>query len=120
MHAATARFIETVAKLPPATLADVYDHALRLRRQGGREASRALRLSASEYSEIDHAVRSALLPRAGELDAYRPGLFSDALSACVIGSRAVRKPGMLSQGQYALLTGPFTAVGVAVPDHVTG
>lgn len=120
MHAATAGFVETVAALSPATLADVYDHALSLRRQGGRAASRALRLSASEHSEIDHALRSALLPRADELNSYRAGLASCALSACVIGARAVRKPAMLSQDQYALLTGPFAAVGVAVPDHVTG
>ncbi|MBT3152612.1 hypothetical protein HTV45_17305 [Streptomyces sp. CHD11] len=120
MHATTALFVETVASLSPATLADVFDHTLRLRRRGGREASRALRLSASEHSAIDHAVRSALLPRAGELDAYRAGLFSDALSLCVIGARSVAKPAMLTREQYALLTGPFTAVGVDVPDHVAG
>ncbi|WP_103544839.1 hypothetical protein [Streptomyces sp. SM1] len=120
MHEPTAGFVGAVAALPPATLADVYDHTVRLRRQGGREASRALRLSASEHSGIDHAVRSALLPRAGELAAYRSGLLSDALSACVIGARAVRKPACLSREQYDLLTAPFTAVGVAVPGHVTG
>lgn len=117
MDASTARFVETVATLPPETLAAVFDHVVRLRRQGGREAGRALRLSASENSALDRAVRSALLPRAGELDAHRAGLHSDALAAVVIGARAVRKPATLSSEQYALLTDPFTAVGVAVPGH---
>lgn len=115
VDAATARFIGTIAALPPETLAAAFDHAVGLRRQGGREASRALRLSASEHSELDHAVRSALLPRGEELDAYRAGLHSDAKSVCVIAARAVRKPATLSAEQYALLTAPFTAVGVAVP-----
>lgn len=115
MHTATARFIATIAVLPPETLAAAFDHAVGLRRQGGREASRALRLSASENSELDHAVRSALLPRSEELNLYRPGLHSDAKSVCLIAARAVRKPATLSAAQYALLTAPFTAVGVDVP-----
>jgi hypothetical protein len=115
LHTATARFIATIAVLPPETLAAAFDHAVGLRRQGGREASRALRLSASENSELDHAVRSALLPRSEELNLYRPGLHSDAKSVCLIAARAVRKPATLSAAQYALLTAPFTAVGVDVP-----
>lgn len=117
MDAATARFIATITALPPETLATAFDHTLGLRRQGGRESSRASTLSASENSELDHAVRSALLLRGEELNAYRAGLHSDAKSACVIAARAVRKPGTLSAEQYALLTAPFTAVGVAVPRH---
>ncbi|GGU23132.1 hypothetical protein [Streptomyces lavendofoliae] len=117
MDAATARFIATITALPPETLAAAFDHAVGLRRQGGREASRALRLSASENSELDHAVRSALLPRGEELNAYRAGLHSRAKSVCVIAARAVRKPGTLSAEQYALLTAPFTVLDVAVPRH---
>lgn len=117
MDAATARFIEDVTTLAPQTLATVFDHVLSLRRQGGREASRALKLSASEQAALDHAVRSALLPRAAELDAHRSGLHSDSLSAVMIGARSVQKHASLSQEQYALLTCPFTAVGVAVPGH---
>ncbi|WP_328409237.1 hypothetical protein OG542_07290 [Streptomyces violaceus] len=117
VDAATARFIATVAALPPEALAAAFDHAVSRRRQGGREASRALRLSASENSELDHAVRSALLPRSEELNAYRAGLHSDAKSVCVIAARAVRKPATLPAEQYALLTAPFTVVGVAVPRH---
>lgn len=117
MDATTARFTATIAALPPKTLAAAFGHAVGLRRQGGREASRALRLSASEDSELDHAVRSALLPRSEELTAHRAGLHSDAKSVCVLAARAVRKPATLSAEQYALLTAPFTAVGVAVPRH---
>ncbi len=52
-----------------------------------------------------------------ELNAYRAGLHSDAKSVCVIAAKAVRKPAPLPAEQYALLTAPFTAVGVAVPRH---
>lgn len=117
LDSATARFVETATGLSPETLTVVFDHAVSLRRAGGREASRALRLSAAENSEIQHAVRSALLPRAGELEAFRAGLHSDSLSTCVIAARAVRKRATLSLEQYRVLLAPFTAVGVTAPGH---
>ncbi|MEU6076963.1 hypothetical protein [Micromonospora sp. NPDC047074] len=117
MEAGTARFIEHVGRLPPAGLAEAFDHAVRLRRRGGREASRAVRPSASEYSQIDHAVRAMLLPRADELNAHRQHLHSDALSATVIAARAVLKRAKITEAQYQLLVEPFTAIGVEVPTH---
>lgn len=117
MDPATARFIETATALPAATLSAVYDESLDRWRPGGREASRALRLSASEDSAIVHAVRSALLPRAAELDAVRQGLHSDAKSACAIAARAVCKRAKLTDDQYLVLLEPFTAAGAAAPDR---
>lgn len=117
LDAATAQFIEAVGKLPPDTLAAVFDHALRLRRSGGREASRGLRLSASEFSEIDHAVRSTLLPRAEELNAFRTGLHSDAKAVCCIAARAVRTRAKVAEEHYRVLIEPFAAAGVDTPAH---
>ena len=113
----TERFIEQVRHLPPEALAEAFDRALALRRSGGREASRATKPSASEDSALDHAVRSALLPRADELDAHRPSLHSDAKSAAMIAARAILKRGTLSVEHYEVLVEPFITVGVEVPPH---
>lgn len=112
LDAATAQFIEAVGQLPPDKPAAVFDHALRLRRSGGREASRALRLSASEFSEIDHAVRSTLLPRADQLNAFRAGLHSDAKAVCCIAARAIRTRAKCTEEHYRVLIEPFAAAGV--------
>lgn len=117
LDAATERFIGQVGELSAASLAQVFDAALALRRAGGRDASRATRPSAAENSEIDHAVRSTLLPRAEELDAHRPGLHSDAKSAAVIGARAIQMRGTLTAAQYDVLVRPFAAIGIEVPPH---
>ncbi|NUK08500.1 hypothetical protein HRW18_10855 [Streptomyces lunaelactis] len=117
LDSATAQFIEAVGKLPPDTLVAVFDHALRLHRSGGREASRALRLSASEFSEIDHAVRSTLLPRADQLDAFRSGLHSDAKAVCCIAARAIRTRAKCAEAHYRVLIEPFAAAGVDTPAH---
>jgi hypothetical protein len=111
----TRRFIEAIGALPPEALAAAFDRMLELRRSGGREASRALKPSASENSAIDHAVRSTLLPRAAELDGFRDHLHSDAISAITISARAILKRDRLSGEQYRLLVDPFTSVGVDAP-----
>ncbi|HET8779999.1 MAG TPA: hypothetical protein VFM66_08005 [Agromyces sp.] len=111
----TARFIAAACELPPATLAAAFDRMLELRRSGGREASKALKPSASENSAIDHAVRSTLLPRAAELDGFRDHLHSDAISATTIAARAILKRRQLSGEQYRLLVEPFEVAGVETP-----
>ena len=111
----TDRFIEFARHLTPDELAEVFDHMVRLRRLGGKEASRATSPSAAEFSAIDHAVRSALLPRAEELNAFRAGLHSDALSAVMITARAIQKRNALTAEQYEVLVAPFAGAGVDVP-----
>jgi hypothetical protein len=111
----TARFIETVGELPPEALAAAFDRMLELRRSGGREASRALKPSASENSALDRAVRSALLPRVAELEGFREHLHSDAISAATIAARAILKRAQISGEQYRLLVEPFTSIGVHAP-----
>ncbi|MBT2400551.1 hypothetical protein [Streptomyces sp. ISL-100] len=106
LDAVTIRFIGTAAKLAPDALAAVYDHMVRLRGQGGREASRALKLSASHESELQAKVRSTLLPRADELNAFRSGLLSGAKSAYVIAARAVYHRESLAQEHYQCSCGP--------------
>ncbi|MDV9191882.1 hypothetical protein R6L23_27390 [Streptomyces sp. SR27] len=115
MDPVTARFIETATALPPATLATVFDEMVKRRSTGGREASREAKVSASENSSINRAVRSALLPRADELTESRNGLHSDAISACGIAARAVRKRGKLTEEQYVVLVEPFMRTDAAVP-----
>jgi hypothetical protein len=110
-----ARFIEAVGDLPPVALAGAFDRMLELRRSGGREASRALKPSVAENSAIDHAVRTALLPRVAELDDFRDHLHSDAISATTIAARAILKRDRLSVEHYRLLVEPFASVGVALP-----
>lgn len=78
LDVATVRFIEHVSELPAATLAAVFDRSLEQWKPAGRAASAATKISASENSELDHAVRERLRPRASELDAYQGSLHSDA------------------------------------------
>jgi hypothetical protein len=115
LDAVTTRFIGTAAKLTPDALAVVYDDMVRLRGQGGREASRALKLSAAHESELQAMVGSALLPRADELKAFRSGLLSGARSAYVIAARAVHCRERLAQEHYHVLLRPFAEAGVEVP-----
>ena len=117
MNPTTARFISCATALPAAELAVVYEASLDRWPQGGREGSQAARASASEHSAIVHAVRSALLPRADELEQVRRSLHSDSKSACVIAALAVHKRTKLTEAQYRALLDPFTAAGVPVPDR---
>ncbi|MFC7923145.1 hypothetical protein [Streptomyces cinereoruber] len=117
MESATARFVEEATALPAATLAEVYERLLDRWADGGRAAGGATRVSASENSSIDRAVRSALLPRVDELEAVRQGLHSDSISACGIAARAVRKRSALTEEQYRVLLAPFVAVGLDAPER---
>lgn len=119
MDPTTARFITSATALPPEALAVLYGAFLERWRQGGREGSRAARVSASDHSAIDHAVRSALLPRAAELEQVRKSLHSDSKSACVIAARAVHKRVKLTEDQYRALLDPFATAGVPVPARTT-
>ena len=114
---ATRRFVQQAVVLPPEVLARVWDHLIDLLPQGGREARRAVRVSASQNSEIDTAVRSGLGARRADLDAHSPDLFSDAKAAMATVARAIQARSKLTGEQYGLLTKPFTAVGMAVPEH---
>ncbi|MET9435488.1 hypothetical protein [Streptomyces sp. NPDC006551] len=111
----TTRFIGTAAKLAPDVLASVYEHMVRLRGQGGREASRALKLSASHESELQAKVTSTLLARAEELNSFRSGLLSNAKSAYVIAARAVHRRETLAREHYDVILRPFAAAGVEIP-----
>ncbi|SCG66603.1 hypothetical protein [Micromonospora halophytica] len=111
------QFVEDGRGLSPESLAAAFDRAVALRRAGGREASRATKPSAAENSELERAVRSALLPRAEELNAFRDGLHADAKSALMIAGRAILKVEQLSAEQYHVLVEPFVEVGVDVPAH---
>ncbi|ONI69304.1 hypothetical protein BWI15_22145 [Kribbella sp. ALI-6-A] len=116
LETVTAQFIRSATQLPPDTLARVVDEALARWRHGGREASKATKiLSAPEYSAIDHAVRSALLPRAEELDTFRKQLHSDAIGTTQIAARAVLKRTRIAEEHLRVLVEPFTAAGVATP-----
>ncbi|MEV4195283.1 hypothetical protein [Streptomyces toxytricini] len=116
----TLRFIGTAAEQAPGVLAAVFDDMVRLRRRGGREASRAVGLSAAHESRLQAVVRAALLPRAGELDSYRSGLLSDAKSAYVIAARAVHRRAGIAEEHYELLLRPFAAAGIDVPPRAGG
>ncbi|MFD5270425.1 hypothetical protein [Streptomyces sp. NPDC058335] len=120
VDAVTIRFIGTAAQLAPDTLAAVYDDMVRLRGRGGREASRALKLSASHESELQAMVRSTLLPRADELNAFRSGLLSRANSAYVMAARAVHRRESLAPEDYDVLLSPFAAAGVEIPPRAAG
>ncbi|GAA3059586.1 hypothetical protein GCM10017562_25710 [Streptomyces roseofulvus] len=119
LDAATERFADAAAALPAAALATAWDRMVDDRSRGGREASRAARPSAAQDSALVYRVRSALLPRADELNGHLDGLHSDAKSAICIASRAVLKRGRLTPEQYALLVAPFTDLGVPAPPHPT-
>lgn len=112
----TAQFIQSAAALPPDALAGLVDESLRRWPAGGRVASKASNvLTASESSVVSHAVRSALRPRADELNDYRQYLFSDAVSTTVIAARAMLKRNRIAQEHYLVLVEPFAQAGVAVP-----
>ncbi|MFB7941932.1 hypothetical protein [Streptomyces sp. NPDC056049] len=113
----TERFVAAAAALPPAALATADERFLDNWVAGGREASDAARPSAAQQSVLNHRIRSALLPRADELDEHLAGLYSDAVTTIGIASRAVLKRGKLTPEQYALLVTPLTALGVPGPPH---
>ena len=115
LDAPTERFIAESTGLSAESLAAAYDRVLELRRSGGREASLAAKPSASENSELEKAVRTALHARASELGAFRPSLPSQSASAVTLAARAILKRSSLSPEQYALLTEPFAGVGVDIP-----
>ncbi|MFI6108111.1 hypothetical protein [Streptomyces sp. NPDC051310] len=115
LDAVTTRFIGTAATLAPDVLALVYDHMVRLRGHGGREASRALKLSAAHESALQAMVRSALLPRADELNAFRSGLLSGVKSAYVVAARAVQRRDSAAHEHYDVLLRPFAVAGVEIP-----
>ncbi|MFE1292447.1 hypothetical protein [Streptomyces sp. NPDC058751] len=117
LDAAAERFIDQVRALSAESFAAAFDRAVALRRVGGKEASRATKPSAAENSELEHAVREVLLPRADELNAVRGGLHADAKSGVVIAGRAVLKMAQLTPEQYEVLVAPFVEVGVDVPAH---
>lgn len=98
-----------------AALAALYEDSLDRWSRGGRDASNATRVSASENSAIERAVRTALLRRTHELDAFRPHLCFDIKPACSIAARAVCKRTKLTGEQYRVLLDPFAAAGVTVP-----
>ncbi|NML49177.1 hypothetical protein HHL19_02230 [Streptomyces sp. R302] len=119
LDAETGRFVDAAVALPPAALATAWDRVVDDRARGGREASLAARPSAARDSALVHRVRSALLPRADELNGHLDGLHSDAKSAICMASRAVLARGRLTPEQYALLVTPFTDLGVPAPPHPT-
>ncbi|ONI68450.1 hypothetical protein BWI15_36260 [Kribbella sp. ALI-6-A] len=115
LESATAEFLRSATQLPPDALGRVVDEALARWRSGGRDASRAVKASASEQSALDNALRSMLRPRADELEAFRPGLPSRVKSTVSIATRAVLKRHQASEEQYRVLTEPFAAEGVEIP-----
>lgn len=117
LDAVTERFVDRVRALPPESLAMAFDRMVDLRTEGGREASRAAVPSAAENSELDRRIRTALLPRAAELDAHLAGLHSDARAAISTAARGILKRGNLTAEQFEVLVTPFVEVGVDVPAH---
>ncbi|MFB9308831.1 hypothetical protein SAMN05443544_1936 [Agromyces cerinus subsp. cerinus] len=117
LEAATVTFVEEATALAPEALAEAFGRLVALRREGGKEASRAAVPSAAENSELDHEIRSALLPRAAELDAVHMGLHSDARAAISTTARAILKRGKLTPEQYRVLVEPFVGSGVEIPRH---
>ena len=117
LDAVTERFVDRGCALPPESLATAFDRMVDLRAEGGKEASRAAVPSASENSELDHRIRTTLLPRAAELDAHLAGLHSDARAAISTAARGILKRGNLTAEQFEVLVAPFVEVGVDVPAH---
>ncbi|MFI1197016.1 hypothetical protein ACH4T9_27675 [Micromonospora sp. NPDC020750] len=113
----TRGFMRQVAGLAPETLARIFDRALDLWQQGGRDASRAAKVSASQNSEIRRTVLTSFRPRAEELDAHQPELWSSAISGTVIAARGVLKRDRLTAEQYHVLMEPFVSAGMVTPEH---
>lgn len=114
---ATVTFVVAATALPPESLTVAFDRFVRLRRAGGKEASRAAIPSASENSALDRMIRDALLPRAAELNAASAGLHSSARAAISTTARAILKRGRLAPEQYRVLVEPFVDLGVELPLH---
>ncbi|WP_432942728.1 hypothetical protein ACQPXM_37465 [Kribbella sp. CA-253562] len=110
-----AEFLRSATQLPPDALARVVDDALARWRNGGRDASRALKASGSQQHALDNALGSMLRPRAEELQAFRQGLLSRVSSTTSIATRAVLNRRTATEEQYRVLTEPFGAEGVQIP-----
>jgi len=117
LEAATVGFVERATGLPPESLASAFSRLLELRGEGGKEASSAAVPSAAENSELDHLIRTALLPRADELNAARPRLHSNARAAISTTARGILKRKNLTPEQYQVLVEPFVGLGLEIPKH---
>jgi hypothetical protein len=117
LETAAMRFIEQAAALPPESLVAAFDRLVDLRGRGGKEASRAAIPSAAENSELDLIIRSALLPRAAELEATLAGLHSEARATISTTARAILKRENVTPEQYDVLVEPFVDRGVEIPTH---
>ncbi|WP_406393660.1 hypothetical protein [Streptomyces sp. NBC_00887] len=117
LDAVTERFVEASTAPSPEALASPFDRMVGLRAEGGKEASRAAVPSAAENFVLDHRIRTALLPRATELDAHLAGLHSDALAAISTAARAIMKRGSLAAGHFDVLVQPIVGCGVELPRY---
>jgi hypothetical protein len=117
LEAATVRFVVEATALAPESLIAAFDRLLELSGEGGEEASLAAIPSAAENSELDHMIRTALLPRADELNAVRPRLHSNARAAISTSARGILKRKNLTPEQYEVIVEPFVDRRVEIPPH---
>ncbi|MEV4417978.1 hypothetical protein [Catellatospora sp. NPDC049609] len=56
LDVATERFVDQATSLAPQVLAVAFDRQVGLRSEGGREASRAARISAAQNSQLERRI----------------------------------------------------------------
>ncbi|MGI9821837.1 hypothetical protein [Agromyces sp. Marseille-Q5079] len=113
LDAVTIAFVEQAVALPPQVLTEAFGRQVRLRAKGGKEASRAAVPSASENSDLEHRLNTALRARTDELD----GMMMEAYAVIQTAARAVLKRAKLTEEQYDVLVRPFADAGVEVPSY---
>ncbi|MGI9821834.1 hypothetical protein [Agromyces sp. Marseille-Q5079] len=112
---AVEEFLLAVGTLRGDQFAQVGRAAIAAGAKARSTARRSARLSAAEAGALEKAVRQAIEPLHGELLALGPGALASAISDTMSASRAILKRASLTPEEYAVLTGPFATVGVALP-----
>ncbi|MFT4281537.1 hypothetical protein [Microbacterium sp.] len=107
-------FLDAALRLDAASFARIRATRAEETAAGRRDASRAPRLSAAEFSALDKRVRDVLRPRSEEFRGA-PGGLRAAITVTEVAAQALWKPDVLTAAQYESFVAPFRAEGVAVP-----
>ncbi|WP_326665491.1 hypothetical protein [Streptomyces sp. NBC_00385] len=113
-------FVAAASRLTAESLDEVRRSVAAATAAGADDALRPPALSAARFSALKRHVRDAFGDRAMELRSGRPGGLRSAIALTTIAAQAIWKREQLGPERFRALTGPFEAVGIAVPDGKSG
>ncbi|UOE42645.1 hypothetical protein [Agromyces larvae] len=109
-------FLDSVASFTPEQFATVLSEARRIGAKARSAARKAAKLSAADFSALDHRVRALLEPLHEALSAAGPGAVSSAVSDTLSAAHGIVRRTRLSSEEYLALVGPFIVAGAIAPE----